>query len=86
MGRPAPYTAKVISLKAKELQPPGPRRRPLRFSHHLRYSVLHLTGLTTLIMAPTFLSFALEKKKGKEKLSQLDHCDSPGCCILSSSD
>lgn len=62
VGRPAPYTAKVISLKAKEIQPTRPPKAPLRFSQRLLYSALHLTGLTTLIMSPTFLGFTSEKE------------------------
>lgn len=32
LGRPAPYTAKVISLKAKEIQPTRPPKAPFEFA------------------------------------------------------
>lgn len=67
VGTPAPYTAKVISLKAKEIQPTRTPKAPLRRSRRLLHSMLHLTGLTTLIKAPTFLSLTLEEKKKQKR-------------------
>lgn len=69
LGRPAPYTAKVISLKATKIQPTRPPKASCSCSHRLLYSALHLPGLTTLIMAPTFLGFTLEKQKQKNSLN-----------------
>lgn len=79
VGTPAPYTTKVISLKAKEIQPTRPPEAPSRCSLRSLHSALPLTGLTTLIKAPTFLSLTLEEKK--KQLSELHHSDSLGCCI-----
>lgn len=79
LGRPAPYSARVIFLKAKEIQPTRP---PKAASPRLATTVLHLTGLTTLIMAPTFLSFTLEEKKKKKNTLNLIILTAPGVVFV----
>lgn len=70
LGGPAPYAAKVIFLKAKKIQPTRPPKASCGCSHRLLHSAIHLPGLTTLIMPPTFLRFHLgEKEKRKKKTS-----------------
>lgn len=67
LSRTSSYTAKVISLKAKEIQPTKPPKAPLCCSRCLLSSLLLFTGLTTLIMAPTFLEFTSKEKKREKK-------------------
>ena len=76
LGRPAPYTAKVISLKAKEIQSACPQRHR-RCSHCL----LLCTSPHRLDNSHYGSNFSRLHLGGKKKLSQLYHSDSPGCCI-----
>lgn len=77
LGRPAPYTAKVISLKAKEIRPP---KALLLFACCW---TLHLTSHAWQfsLWLQLFYASPWRERKREKDLSRCDHSDSPGCCI-----